>query len=340
VALALERQGKVPDALAALASAHEPPGSASSGRVLYERARITDEHLRDPLSAAKLYGDYVAAFPQGPYARLSADRQQYLVRNGTPAPQALAEYEAILGEFARHPSAQLVPRMSQVIDRYPAFPLRPRACFWLANILRQRQDFDGAAHWLGVVLHDYPGTGDAHRADISLAQDAVSQHQFAAAMSTFERYVDSDDPLARELARAQLRVARNLRLWFWLFRGGLVLLGGWLAALTLGILRRHAPFWPLPFEARLFGPIAVVMALLTFVESRRVGVAVSIIAGGGVLLATLQGVYLRASAPRGLRRLVHVLVSAGAAASLAFCAIDACGLTDLVITTIEQGADR
>ena len=66
----------------------------------------------------------------------------------------------------------------------------------------------------------------------------------------------------------------------------------------------------------------------------------SAVFGGGLLLATLQGAYLRTAAPQGVRRIVHLLAAAAAATSLAYCAVYAVGLTDLVVTTIEQGADR
>ncbi|MHB8420980.1 MAG: tetratricopeptide repeat protein [Myxococcales bacterium] len=339
-ALALEREGKPREALAALAAAHAEPGSALAGRILYERARLTDEHLRDPLAAAKLYGDYVAAFPTGAYAKLAADRQAYLLRNGGPAPEALADYEDVLRDFARSPGGDLVARMGQVIDRFPTFPLRDHACFWLANVLRQKGDYAGAAHWLGVIVRDDPGSDDARRAELGLAQDLVAQNDFAAGIAAVQRYVDSDDPLARELARSQLAIARERRLWYWLFRGGLAVISGFGLALAAGIFRRRAPLRPFPFEVRLFAPVAALLILLTFAANRKVGVAVAIIAGGGVVLTALQGAYLRAASPRGLRRWLTVLVGAAAAASLGFCAINACGLTDLVVETLTQGADR
>ncbi len=339
-ALALDRRGKPREALAELPPPPEGTDPAVASRILYERARLTDEHLRDPLGAARLYGDYLVAFPQGPYARLAEDRKSYLIRNGTPAPEALAEYDDILRDFSRRPVDEMAGRMARLIEGFPAFPLRARACFWLANILRQQGDFAGAARWLGVVVHDYPGTGDERRAHIALAQDQVAQNHFAAGIAGLQRYVDSDDPLARELARAQVEGARQRRVWYWLFRGGIALTSTWLVVLLLGLWRRRARLLPLPFEARLFGPVAAVMVALSMFENRRAGVAVLIILGGGFLFAALQGAYLRAATPRGLRRLLPIVVSAGVAASLAFCAIDACGLTDLVVATITQGADR
>jgi hypothetical protein len=338
-ALALERSGKPQAALEALVA---PAGAdaALAGRVLYERARITDETLRDPLAAAKLYGDYVAAFPQGAYAKLASDRRQYLERNGTPAPQALAEYEDIIKSFSHAPADQAAARMAHVVAAYPAFPLRPRACFWLANLARQNKDFVEATKWLRLIVHDYPDSSEARRAEISIAQDEVGQHHFAEGIANLRRFVDSQDPLAREVARAQLEFAIQRRDWFYLFWSGVAVIGLWLSALVLGIVRRRAPLRPLPFEFRLFLPIALFMSPLAVYEHRRAGVAVLIIMGGGSLLALLSGVYLRAASPKGLARWLHLFASAAAAASLAFCAVQALDLTELVVTTIEQGADR
>ena len=338
-ALALEHQGQYKAALEALAAPAEA-GVPMAGRLLYERARITDDDLEDPVAAGKLYADYVAAFPQGPYAKLADDRRRYLERNGTPSPQALAEYEDVLKTFAHVSAERAAERMAQVVEKYPAFPLRARACFWLANLGRQRKDYDEAARWLRRIVADYPDSTEAHRADLALAQDQVAQHYFVAGIAGMQRYVDSSDPLAREIARAQLGFAYERRTWYYLFRGGLAVIGLWAAALVVGIVRRRAPLFPLPFEVRLFLPMAVFIGLLAVYENRRVGVAVLIIAGGGAILAALSGAYLRVASPRGLLRWLHLFASVAAAASLAFCAVQALDLTELVVTTIEQGADR
>ena len=308
--------------------------------MLYERARITDEDLEDPVAAGKLYGDYVSVFPQGPYAKLADDRRRFLERNGSPSPQALAEYEDVLKTFSHAPAGQAAARMVHVVETYPAFPLRTRACFWLANLARQHKDYEEATRWLKLIVHDYPDSSEAHRAELAIAQDDVAQSHFVAGIAGMERYLDSKDPLARELARAQLGFAIEHRDWYYLFRGGLAVLGLWLAALVLGIVRRRAPLLPLPFEVRVFLPVVVFIGALAFYENRKVGVAVLLIAGGGGLLATLSGAYLRVASPQGLLRWLHLLAAAAAAASLAFCAVQALNLTDLVVTTIEQGADR
>ncbi len=311
-----------------------------AGRLLYERARITDDDLEDPVAARQFYLEYLAAFPKGPYAKLADDRRRYLEVNGTPSPQALAEYEDVLKTFSHVPFEQAAGRMAQIVQAYPAFPLRVRACFWLANLWRQHQRFDEASRWLRLIVHDYPDSRDAHRADLAIAQDDVAQDHFVAGLAELRRYVDSPDPLAREIARAQLGFALERRDWYYLFRAGLALLAVWLGALVFGIARRHAPVFPLPFEVRVFLPVAVFIGVLAFYEKPRVGVAVLIIAGGGGILATLSGAYLRVASPRGLMRWLHLFAAAAAAASLAFCAVQALDLTQLVVDTIDQGADR
>jgi outer membrane protein assembly factor BamD (BamD/ComL family) len=308
--------------------------------MLYERARITDEDLEDPVAAGKLYADYVAAFPQGPYARLADDRRRFLEQNGTPSPQALAEYEDVIKTFSHVPAGQAAARMAHVVEAYPAFPLRTRACFWLANLARQHKDYEEATRWLRLIVREYPDSTEAHRAELAIAQDDVAQSHFVAGIAGMRRYVDSSDPLARELARAQLGFALEHRNWYYLFRIGLTVLGLWLGALAFGIVRRRAPLLPLPFEVRVFLPVVVFIGALAFYENRRVGVAVLLIAGGGGVLASLSGAYLRVASPRGLLRWLHLFAAAAAAASLAFCAVQALDLTELVVTTIEQGADR
>ncbi len=326
-------------ALGALRPPAGPEGAALQGRVLYEQARITDEDLKDPIGASRLYAAYVAAFPRGPYAGLARDRADYIARNGRP-PEALAEYEDVLRAFSRGDLGGSLARMETLAEKYPGFPLRARACFWIANVLRQQERYDEAEHWLGVIVQGAPGSRDAHRAELAIAQLESGRDHFAAALAIDRRFLDSPDPLARELARNQLEFtleARTFRRLFWL---GLLVAGGLLVGLAVGIVRRRARLLPLPFELRLYGPIAVLFSLLTVYESRRVGGAVSAIFASGALLLLLNGAYLRAAAVRGLRRWLHLLAAAGAAAGIAYCVVYSTNLTELVVDTIEQGADR
>lgn len=339
-ALGLERSGEPREAIAALGAIAVDPGSPMAGRVLYERARLTDEWLDDPLGAAHLYDGYLTAFPTGPYARSARDRRDYLVKNSAGAPAALAEFQDLLRDFPRLPAEVAVARMEALVQRYPSFPLRPRACFWLASVLRQRREFGRAERWLGLVVSDYPGTTDARRAELAIADIEAGQQRFGAALAVYHKYEDSADPLARELARSQLGFTLAARAYLWLYRGGLAFLALLTGGLLLGIRRRKARLRPWPWEARLFFPIAGLLAALTVFEDRKVGLAVVAIALGGGLLLVLQGAYLRVASPRGLRRILQLAASAVAAASLAYCAVYRVNLTALVVTTIEQGADR
>ncbi|MHB1844369.1 MAG: tol-pal system YbgF family protein [Deltaproteobacteria bacterium] len=340
-AQALERQGDVKGAFALLeAAAAAEVDPALQGRYRFEAARLADERLHDPLRAAKLYGDYVSAFPQGPYAQLARDRQHYLVTSSGPTPEALAEYDDSLRAFSRGDIVPSLHRVEDVVLRYPAFPLRARACFWLSNALRNRKDLAGAERWLRVIVTDMPGSEDARRAELAIGALRQQAFEFGSAIDIYQRYVDSPDPLAREIARTQLAFSIEGRRWRRLYFAGLLLLGLSLVCLVLGVVRRRAPLWPLPWEVRLFLPIAALLTALTFRLDSRVGVAVTLIFAGGALLATLEGAYLRVAAPGTLARLLHLGLAVGAAASLAYCAIYGVNLTDLVVTTLEQGADR
>ncbi len=317
------------------------------GRFQYEAARTADERLHDPLGAAKRYGDYVAAFPTGPYASLARDRQRYLVQNAGDVPEALAEYEDSLRAFSRGEVVSSLHRVEALVLRYKTFPLRARACFWLSNALRQRGDLAGAERWLGVVMRDEPGSEDARRADLAVAGLRQQTHDYGEAIATYERYLDSPDPLARELARAQLAFSIEGRRWRRLYFAGLLVLAVAILALLAGVWRRRAPLWPLPFEVWLFLPVLLLFTPLAFYEDRsrvvgggQVGFVVLAIGLGASIVATLNGAYLRAAAPRGALRLLYLALAIASVASIAYCAIYGLDLMDLVVTTLEQGADR
>ncbi len=338
-ALALSLRGEPIRALSALGALPAAPGSSLAGRILYERARITDEDLRDPAGASKLYEEYTASFPGGPYAGIALDRIRYIAQNGRP-PEALAEFEDTLRTFTRGNVEGALARMEALVRRYPTFPLRPRACFWIASVLRQRRQFAEAERWLSLLARDAPGTSDARRADLAVAQIESLRDRFETAMAIDRRYLESQDPLARELARDQLGFAIERRRLLRIFLASLGVLGATLAGLLSGVVRRRAPLRPLPFELRLFLPIAAIFCALTVYEDRKVGAAVALIGAGGSILVYLSAVYLRAGGARGWRGLGQLALSAAAAASLAYSVIYTTNLADLVVDTIEQGADR
>lgn len=336
-AIALEDRDP-PGALALLATV--PQNDPLAARAAYESARITDALLRDLPAAAELYERYQEAHPTSPYASLAAARATYLRNNMGDSPLALAEFEAVTEGWGRHPDPTLISRMERLVFAFPTSPIRVRALFWLCNQRLGHGDADGALRWLTVLLAGQPPSSDAHRAELQVALIEKQRGRYAQAIAIDEHYLDSPDPLAHELAQVQLDAALSGRLYDRLFVAGLALLGLLLVSLAWQAFRHHAPLWPLPFEVQLFLPIATLLALVTFVEDHRVGLAVLGIAGGGSLLATLNGAYLRCSRPRGAWRLAYLGAMGGAAVSLGFCAIHGANLTDLVVTTLTQGADR
>ena len=255
-------------------------------------------------------------------------------------PQALAEFESVAEAWGRHPSPELVPRMAKVAMDYPTSPIRTRALFWLSNERQANRDPAGAIHWLDQIRAGNPPPKDAHRADLQIALIEQRAGQYAQALEIEERYLDSDDPLARELARSQKDMALNARLYGRLYVLGLSLIGLLAAGLSFGVWRRKAALRPWPWELKFYLPIALLFTGLTFVKDHKVGFAVLGIVLGGSLLALLNGAYLRVARPTGPWRMLYLGAVGGAAASLAFCAVHGANLTDLVLTTIEQGADR
>ena len=230
--------------------------------------------------------------------------------------------------------------MERVALDFPRSPIRARALFWLANARYGQGDIPGAIHWLEVLLAGSPKPAEANRAALQKALFEERFGHYAIAIAIDRRFLDSDDPLARELARGQLRSALANRWYASLYLAGLCLLGTLAVGLTAGIVHLRAPLRPLPWEVKLFLPIAGLLALVTLLEDRRVGLAVTGIAAGGALLSVLNGAYLRRVRPRGAWRLTNHGAKVGAAKSLAFCAVHGARLTDLVVTTLQQGADR
>lgn len=327
-------------AIALLSPLADSAAEPNAARADYERARITDTLLHDPKAAAQLYRAHLSNYPSSPYLSMARSRADYLAANMGECPEALAEFEAVAEAWGRHASADLVPRMEHAALSCPTSPIRDRALFWLSSQRVSAGDSAGGVHWLEVLIAGSSAPKDVHRAELQIAVIESRARHYARALEIERRYLDSADPLARELARNQLESTLDAQLYDRLFALGLSLIAALFLGLLFGVRRRRAALRPLPFEVKLYLPIAALLSALTLAEDRRVGLAVLGIVISGGILAVLNGAYLRSAHPRGPWRLLYLGAVGGAAISLGFCAVHLAHLTDLVITTLTQGADR
>jgi TolA-binding protein len=325
-------------AVAALAEV--PAGAPQADRADYEAARITDRQLRDLVTAEKRYRQHARLFPQSPFTAGALARADYLRDNAGDDPQALAEFEAVADAWGERASPALEQRMAQVALQHPRSPVHARALFWLARVRLGAGDETGAIRWLDAVVAAHPGGADSRLAELQEADAFRRSGHYARALAIDRRFIESDDPLARELARGQLESTLMARREAILNALCLGLLVATTLGLGLGLWRRHAPLWPVAWEVKLSAPITGLFGLITLIQNRRVGAAVLDIAFGGAVLAQLNGAYLRRVTPRGIWRFAYLAALSGSALSLGYCAVQANHLTELVLTTLKQGADR
>jgi hypothetical protein len=218
-------------------------------------------------------------------------------------PEPLRLFEEATSGLSRLPPAEARARMETLIHRFPDSPLVARALFWLAEDDHREHRTDDALGAYREIERRWPGTEWGHR-----AEEAI-------------RRVHGEQAQARR--RRLFTAASGV-----IFAAFLIFYG---ARAFRGESRRT----PLPIEIVYYLPVAALFVAAAATEHGSIARATALLAIGGAAL-----VFFVAQHPPPRRRTLHVAALGLAITALFTFAVRTQGLTDLVLETLRNGAER
>jgi tetratricopeptide (TPR) repeat protein len=343
-ATALEAKGQFREAAAALEQlARDEPTGSFAADALYEAAVVNEERLANPAHARALYDEVATKYASSRLSRRARTRADFLARSLTTGEEPLREYDAIITGAPQRSPAESRARMEQLLAKWPNFALADRALFWLGQRLAEERRWDDAKAKLLEVERRFPASEWALRAKKARADIILSRgHPFAARV-LYRELQASSDPIARSAGNEGIADSTS-----WIVRAILVVVSivylvGFALAL-LRLVRPRARFKRVPLELAYYAPVAALFVIAAVTENRAIGLATTGIAIGGAVVVWLTSLAFAARLERGPMSLAARAGRAAAVAlavcALMFLAVQATGLTDIVIETFRAGPER
>jgi hypothetical protein len=223
----------------------------------------------------------------------------------------------------------------------PSDPDAGRGLIWAAGVLLGDGAHTRARALLAEAIASYAGTEWEREGIRLLAGVELEEHQYAAAARGFERLSREPYPLWSYLGRIGLERTRRTRVVYACYIGTLIALGGLgLALAVLGASAKGRRRWPPPREVIFVLPISVLLILAALGRPAAEARAITTVAAGGTAIVWTNALYLDASPPRGVARIVFALLGLVQAAGVLFCAIMSSGLWERFVDTLAAGADK
>jgi hypothetical protein len=283
----------------------------------------------------------VERWPAGRLNRRARARVEFLEGSLRTGAAPLVEFQTITsGRVAR---AEAIARMEKLVAAHPEFALADRALFWLGQALIETgREADGTARW-DELARRFPSSEWRIRAEKARADRLLERGHPLAARRIFESLAGRPEPLARAFAEAGLAQSQSALRRTVLYLASLAYFALFLAAHAFFFVRlRERP--RLPLELVFYLPVATLFCLAGATENVAIGVATLLIAAGGglILFSALSLASARQKksplTPKSIA--LHATLSALAALAVAYSAIHATRLTDLVLETLKMGPER
>ena len=322
--------------------ARAAPDDAFADDALFEAAVLAEERLGDPARAAKLFEAVATNYPPRRRARRARGRADFLASSLRTGEAPLAEYQRIVGSAAAHP-LEAVAAMEALLAAHADFALADRALYWLgARYVEQKREADGAARFAEVERR-FPSSEWAARAKKARADLLLHRGHPLQARVLYQQLDASADPMAHAAGKEGLGDARAAIARRVLVTLALAYLLGFVM-LHLARLRGLRRLLPLPAELLYYAPVAVLFVVAGATENGAIGAATAGIAVGGALVIWIGAALTAAQLERGpvapLGRVWRAGATALAILAVAFVAVQAAGLNDLVLETLRAGPER
>ena len=353
-ALRLYTAGKSPDAAGASAAAaavaleqlaRDLPQDEIAPEALFEAAQLNDEQLGRPEQAQRLYAELLQRYPSSRLVRRAESRLGQLRQGLRTGADVLTRFQHIL-RTTQENSAERIRELATLARERPEFALADQTLYLLASAqLRAGQEAAAAATFSTLETRfpasEWTAYGHKAQADALIAKGACTPartHLTALAQRRGLIWTS-----AAEEGFAHCRELDRRRLW-------LRLALGYLGALLVGLLvRGRRRLWPPPFEVFYYTPVALFMVLVSLaIKGGLYLVPVLLLAGLGAALNWLAAAAAQRTADGqragALRQIAYVgsglLLRALAAAAICYVVIDTQGLFELLMETVQNGADE
>jgi TolA-binding protein len=343
-ATALEARGQFREAATALEKlARDKPTDSFAADALYEAAVVSEERLSDPAHARALYDEVATKYASSRLSRRARTRADFLGRSLSTGEEPLREYDAILGGAAQRPPAESRARMEALLQKWPSFALADRALFWLGQRLAEERRWAEAQAKLLEIERRFPASEWALRAKKARADIILSRGHPFVARALYRQLQASSDAVARSAGNEGMSDSTS-----WIVRAILVAVSiAYLFGFAVAHLRTVQPRARLrrvPIELLYYAPVAALFVIAALTENRAIGLATTGIAIGGAIVVWLTSLAFAARLERGpmslgarAGRAAAVVV---AVCALGFLAVQATGLTDIVVETFRAGPER
>ncbi len=343
-ATALEARGQFAAAADALEKlGHAQPRDSFAPDALFEAAVVSEERLSDPARARRLYEEVATKYPSSRLSRRAQTRADFLARSLTTGEEPLRVYDDILTGAAARPRAESRARMEQLLQKWPDFALADRALFWLGQRLAEDHRWKEAMARYAELERRFPSSEWALRAKKARADILLSRGHPFEARAIYRDLVAHGDAVARSAGHEGLADSVS-----WIARAiGVVVCVLYLIAFAWLHVRAVVPRARLrrvPLELLYYAPVAVLFVAAAVTENRAIGLATAGIAVGGAAIVWITSLGLASRLDRGplsrAARLGRVAAVALAVIALVFLAVQATGLTDIVLETFRSGPER
>ena len=343
-ATALEAKGQFAAAAAALERlGHEQPNDSFAPDALFEAAVVSEERLADPPRARRLYDEVATRYPSSRLSRRARTRADFLARSLSTGEEPLREYDAILAGAASSSRAGSRARMEALLSKWPDFALADRALYWLGQRYSDERRWDEAMARFAELERRFPASEWALRAKKARADILLSRGHPFGARAIYRGLIATSDTVARSAGHEGM--ADSVR---WIARAiGVVVCILYLVAFAWLQVRAVVPrarLRKLPLELVYYAPVALLFVVAALTENRAIGLATTGIAVGGAALVWITSLAFAARLDRApmsrAARLGRVVAVALAVGALVFLAVQATGLTDVVVETVRSGPER
>jgi hypothetical protein len=244
----------------------------------------------------------------------------------------------MLRTYAERRPEQSFALVERLVDAGP-FAEHDRAEYWIGIARLSLGDRASARTWFSRLSREHPDSRWAERSLLGLADLAVRERRYGAALSLYARAEGARDAGVRELARlsrGQVLILRARQRWAWAAAAFACAVG---LFLFVSIARLRPRLWPAPAELRIVGPVLAVLALLSLRQDPAPRAAVLEVASAGAVLATLSGLRLRALPAGLLERGLHAAVALAALCACAYAAAYRNDLVGMMLETFRAGPE-